>query len=194
MQRKRYKLTLNGVHTDQSFRKAKFSANRETLKDPKDKIRELSSKCHDSRSIHNMLSTRSKRSARWSVQSFWRAAQLTVRNATRETVMLPRAASVREKTSSSSSGSDEDIGMWIRTNCNSFPCLLERTAFCLRNAPHRWWNPGECLFNIRTDQVKVKKRAVVRRCVCDICQHTAVMIHTRVCVTRLTLTLGSERV
>lgn len=32
-----YKLTLNGVHTDQSFRKAKFSANRETFKDPKDK-------------------------------------------------------------------------------------------------------------------------------------------------------------
>lgn len=114
-----------------------------------------------------MLSTRSKRSARWSVQSDWRAAQLTVRNATRKTVMLPRSASVREKTSSSSSsGSDEDIGMWIRTNCNSFPCLLERAAFCLRNAPHQVMKSRWMLVNIRTDQVKVKKRAVVRRCVC----------------------------
>lgn len=185
MQRKRSKLTLNGVHTDQSFRKAKFSANRETLKDPKDKIRALSSKYHDSRSIHNMLSTRSKRSARWSVQSFWRAAQLTVRNATRETVMLPRAASVREKTSSSSSGSDEDIGMWIRTNCNSFPCPLERAAFCLRNAPHRWWNPGECL--LISAQIRWKWRSALLSdgvcvCVCVISVSTQESWSTRASV------------
>lgn len=135
------------------------------------KIRALSSKYHDSGSVHNILSARSQCSARRSVRSVQltrRAAQLAVRNATRDTVMLPRAASVkREKTSSS--GSDEDIGIpktqiRIRPNCNSFPCLLKRAAFCLRNATHRWWNPGECL--LISARIRWKWSAAVQQMVC----------------------------
>jgi len=108
------------------------------------------------------------------VSSNWRARRSThcaQRHATRETVMLPRAASVREKPSSSSA-SEEDIGMRIPTNWNSFPRLVKRAAFCLRNAPHRWWNPGEGL--LISTQIRGKRRTS------DICQRTEGMIHTRV--------------
>lgn len=118
-----------------------------------------------------MLSARSQWSAPRSVRSVQmtrRAAQLAVRNATRLTVMLPRAASVTwEKTNSR--GSDEDIGILktrirIRTNCNSFPCLLKRAAFCLRNATHRWWNPGEGL--LISARIRWKRSAIVQQMVC----------------------------
>ncbi|KAF4108612.1 hypothetical protein G5714_011371 [Onychostoma macrolepis] len=64
------------------------------------------------------------------------APRRSARRAQRAARNRDAAASVtREKTSSS--GSDEDIGIRIRTNCNSFPCLSKRAAFCLRDATRR---------------------------------------------------------
>lgn len=125
-------------------RKAKFPVNQETFTDPRDALSIL--KYADPVSIQSILSTRSKRSERASVQisvSSWRAARLTVRNATRDPVMmlllLLRVCHVKESSCGASDGDIRDprARAWIQTNCDSFPCPIgawKRAAFCLQSA------------------------------------------------------------